>query len=104
MVGMSPEGGWRAPVVATSAVKQEGVDALFDEIERHRTHLEAGGELASRRRHRLMAEVEEMVSQSLRGMARMLMEESPELAYELQDRRIDPYAAAASMVERVRGA
>ena len=104
MIGMSPSGEWRAPVVATSAVKQEGVGALFDAIERHRTHLESAGELALRQRDRLVAEVEEMVSQSLRGMARAVMGEFPDLAAELQERRIDPYSAAASIVERVQGA
>jgi len=103
MVGMTSEEGWRVPVIATSAVRQEGVDSLFDDIERHRTYLQAGGELAARRRDRLMAEVEEMVSQSLRGMARSVMEGSPELAADLQERRIDPYAAAASIVDRVQG-
>lgn len=101
MIGMAAEGGWRAPVVATSAIKQEGVDALFDEVQRHRTHLEGSGELAVRRRERLIAEVEEMVSQALRGKARSVMEGSHELASDLQERRTDPYAAAASIIERV---
>ncbi|MEP7182304.1 MAG: methylmalonyl Co-A mutase-associated GTPase MeaB [Betaproteobacteria bacterium] len=40
---------WQVPVVATSAVRDEGVAPLLDAIDRHWTHLVASGEIVARR-------------------------------------------------------
>lgn len=103
MIGMAPGGAWVPPVVATSATKEEGTDAMWDAIQAHRAHLEDGGGLALKRETRLLAEVEEMVSQSLKGRAASLLEETPDMVSDLRARRTDPYAAAAAIVARVAG-
>jgi LAO/AO transport system kinase len=103
MLRMGPELEWVPPVIRTSTVNSEGVDELWDAIESHRKHLEAGGELERKRRARLLREVEEMVSVRLRDRAASMLERGAmeELADDLVARRIDPYRAADILVGEV---
>lgn len=103
MIGMGPGDAWTPPVVATSATKEEGIDAMWDAIQAHHLHLEEGGRLQLKRGARLLREVEEMVSQSLKGRAAQLLEATPGLVEDLHERRTDPYAAVAAIVARVAG-
>ncbi|MBX3028172.1 methylmalonyl Co-A mutase-associated GTPase MeaB [bacterium] len=41
---------WEPPVLQVSALEARGMDAVWDAIQRHRTALEASGELAAKRR------------------------------------------------------
>jgi LAO/AO transport system kinase len=45
-----PDGNWRVPIIATSAVNGDGVAALVDAIDAHHASLLASGDLLSRRR------------------------------------------------------
>src|SRR6185436_15364491 len=45
MLSLGEHGAWLPPVVKTVAARDEGVDRVIAEIERHREHLEASGEL-----------------------------------------------------------
>ena len=103
MLRMGQELEWVPPVIRTSTVNSEGMDELWDAIESHRKHLEAGGELERKRRARLLREVEEMVSVRLRDRAASMLERGAmeELADDLVARRIDPYRAAAILVGKV---
>ena len=42
--------GWEVPVIATSALKAEGIDELVDAVDRHRQALESSGEIAERKK------------------------------------------------------
>ncbi len=42
--------GWEVPVIATSALKAEGIDGLVDAVDRHRQALESSGEIAERKK------------------------------------------------------
>jgi LAO/AO transport system kinase len=53
-------------VLATVAVKAEGINALIDAIESHAAHLRESGELEQRRRARLERHTREVVDRSLR--------------------------------------
>jgi LAO/AO transport system kinase len=96
MLRMGPELEWVPPVLRTSTVNAEGIDEVWEAIESHRKHLEAGGELERKRRTRLLREVEEMVSVRLKDRAAWMLERGAmeELADDLVARRVDPYRAA----------
>jgi len=102
MLKMGAEAAWTPPVVQTSAATGEGVDELWDAIETHRKHLEATGEQDRRRRERLLAEVEEMVSQTMKEQVKEALERDTSLGDDLVDRRVDPYRAVGMLVEGVR--
>jgi LAO/AO transport system kinase len=103
MLKLGPELDWMPPVVRTSTQTHDGIDDLWEAIERHRKHLESTGELDRRRRRRILREVEDMVSVRLRQRAAELLERGvlDSLADDLAARRVDPYRATAILMERV---
>jgi LAO/AO transport system kinase len=103
MLRMGAELEWVPPVLRTSTVNGEGIDEVWEAIESHRKHLEAGGELERKRRARLLREVEEMVSVRLKDRAASMLEQGAmeELADDLVARRVDPYRAADILVGEV---
>jgi LAO/AO transport system kinase len=101
MLKMGAEMEWTPPVVQTSAATSEGVDQLWDAIEGHRKQLESTGRGQELRRARLLAEVEEMVSQSLKEQVKAELRRDSKLGDELLDRTTDPYRAVGMLVERV---
>ena len=78
-------------------------DELWDAIEGHRKHLEATGRGDELRRQRLMKEIEQMVSEELKQRVASLLQ-TDSVVDDLSQRRIDPYRAAAMLVDRVTGA
>lgn len=50
MSGVHPEGDWQVPVLATSALRGEGIDALADTIEQRHTQLGTTQQIEPRRR------------------------------------------------------
>ena len=57
---------WTPPVLRTSAVKGEGIEALVDALDRHFRDLEESGTLRARRRTRLRDRVVEVVEDKTR--------------------------------------
>ncbi|MFN2543779.1 MAG: methylmalonyl Co-A mutase-associated GTPase MeaB [Actinomycetota bacterium] len=104
MLKMGATADWTPPVVKTSAATGEGIDELWDAIERHRKHLESTGVGRERRRARLLAEVEQMVSVQVKERVKALAAADASLIDDLDERRVDPYRAVAMLVERVTGA
>jgi GTPase len=101
MLKMGAEMEWTPPVVQTSSATGEGVDELWDAIEGHRKHLESTGRGQELRQARLLVEVEEMVSQSLKEQVKAALHRDSKLGDELLDRTTDPYRAVGMLVERV---
>jgi LAO/AO transport system kinase len=103
MLKLGPDLEWTPPVVKTSTQAHQGIDDLWEAIERHRKHLESTGALERRRRGRILREVEDMVSVRLRHRAADLLERGAleSLADDLAARRVDPYRATAILVEQV---
>jgi len=102
-LGAGREDGWAPPVVETVAVEGRGIEALWAALERHRTHLEATGALAERRRCRIETEVLELVDRELRLGLRRLVGAGGEigsLLAEARDGRVDPHTAAAAILAR----
>jgi LAO/AO transport system kinase len=86
--------------VRTSAIKEEGIDDLWNAIAGHRLWLESGGGLATRRRDRLIAEVREMAAQTLAVRVADAVMADADLVLALEERRTDPYAASSAIVDK----
>jgi LAO/AO transport system kinase len=95
---------WKTPIVLTEAVEAAGIDELWDAIERHRAHLEEGGELAERRRRNLGREVFAVASARAKRHLELSVAEDPELKRLLdavERRELDPLTAVREIMERV---
>ena len=101
MLELSSLGDWEPPIVMTVATDQIGADELWRTVGEHRSYLEESGELQARRSLRVQAELTEIVSQSLEQRVITTMEspETAELREKLARGEIDPYAAAARLID-----
>ncbi|MGK2947816.1 MAG: methylmalonyl Co-A mutase-associated GTPase MeaB [Acidimicrobiales bacterium] len=85
-------GGWRPPVVATTASTGDGVDDLWEAIGAHRAHLERDGALEARRAARVSDELVHIVAALLHE--RSLASAGDQLAAAAADvarRHVDPW-------------
>jgi LAO/AO transport system kinase len=96
-------GAWRPPIVDTVAPSGEGVPAVWDEIERHRSHLESSGELETRRQRRTADELKEIVVGLLEQRAQAVAggRDFDEVLADVVARRTDPYTAAETIIGRL---
>jgi LAO/AO transport system kinase len=101
MIKMGAEQDWVPPVVQTSTQDGRGIDELWEAVEQHRKHQEATEAVQRKRRARLLSEVEAMAAQELRLRMRETLEADAGLAADLDERRVDPYRAAAILIERI---
>lgn len=102
MLRMGPHLEWTPPIVKTSTVTGEGVDDLWEAIQGHRKHQEGTGGLEEKRRKRILEEVRSMVAFQLRERtSELLSGQAQDLVEALDERRVDPYAAARSLVESI---
>lgn len=86
---------WKPPIVRTVAAKEEGVEELVAEIDRHREHGQASHAWDERRLARARAELEALALGVVRR--RFLTEgrrDLDELAAAVRDGQLDPFAAA----------
>ncbi len=101
MLQMS-DAAFKPEIIETVAVKNEGIDELWDAIGRHRTYQEENGSLTARRRRRINRELREIVAERLRqrlaGGSGALLEEMTD---EVTARRIDPYSAADKLIASI---
>lgn len=74
MLDLGHRGGWRAPIVLTTATEGEGIDDLWAEIERHTAHLHESGELIRRRCRRRRDEVADRIELELRDRAHQIIQ------------------------------
>ncbi len=100
MLDLGHRGGWRAPIVLTTATKGDGIDELWNEIERHTAHLRESGELVRRRCRRRRDEVANRIELGLRArVKRVVGSEAGEAALGRVDRReLSPAAAAEQLL------
>jgi LAO/AO transport system kinase len=95
---------WRPPIILTDALRGENVPELWERIEQHRAHLEAGGELEERRRRNLAEEVFAVASGRAKAHLERTVEGDPELRRlldEVQRRELDPLSAVREIMEKV---
>jgi len=102
MLDLNPSmGAWRPPVLLTTAVTGAGIDGLWTAVAEHRTHLEASGELARRRERRLLEEMRRVLVHLVERDVRASEggDRFEAVKAELLARRLDPYQAAARLLE-----
>jgi LAO/AO transport system kinase len=93
MLSIGEHGAWLPPIVKTVAARDEGIERVLAEIERHREHLAASGDIARRRLSHLRLRVETILKERVVAAAdRVLgLDREVERGYE---RRLDPYRVA----------
>lgn len=64
-----PTAGWEVPVLTTNALAGDGVPAVVEAIDAHRTWLESSGDLAVRRRARAASRIHDVVDREIRRVA-----------------------------------
>jgi LAO/AO transport system kinase len=103
MLDLSQPGGWRPPVLETVAINGEGVDLLWEEVERHHDYLESSGELARRHRERLEREFRAVLVARIEREVDVFCSDGRfcTLAEAVAQHRIDPYEAAEQLVQQV---
>ena len=99
---MAPKSEWDHPVVLTSAAKGEGTAELTAALDRQFEWLTSTGQLAERRRRRLLDRTREVVERAARrwlweetGAERVVVSRLDEVA----DGRVSPYEVAAEVVD-----
>ncbi|HEY7706447.1 MAG TPA: methylmalonyl Co-A mutase-associated GTPase MeaB, partial [Gaiellaceae bacterium] len=104
ILALDREREWKPPIVLTEAMRGENVARLWDELARHRSHLEDSGSLDSRRRDNLRGEVFELASSRAKDHLERSVLGDPELQRLLErvhDRELDPMTAVREVLEKV---
>jgi LAO/AO transport system kinase len=104
VLALTPEREWSPPIVLTEALREEGIDALWEAVESHRAHLAEGGRLEERRRRKLAAEVFSLASGRAKDHLARAVADDPELRRVLdavERREVDPLSAVREILDRV---
>jgi LAO/AO transport system kinase len=104
ILSLSEDTGWRPPIVLTEAVRGEGIEELWEQVQAHRTHLEENGLLQSRRADHLAGEVFAVASARAKNHLERAVADDPELRRllaEVQRRELDPLTAVREIMEKV---
>ena len=104
ILALDRERAWKPPIVLTEAIREEGLGALWDELEAHRAFLETDGVLEERRREHLAAEEFAVASARAKAHLERAVRDDPELARVLEAverRELDPLSAVSEILEKV---
>jgi GTPase len=104
ILSLSEDTGWRPPIVLTEAVRGEGIEELWEQIQAHRAHLEENGLLEDRRADHLAGEVFAVASARAKKHLERAVADDPELRRllaEVQRRELDPLTAVREIMEKV---
>jgi LAO/AO transport system kinase len=104
ILALDTEEGWQPPIVLTEAVKGEGIDDLWTQIEEHRRYLEENDLLAERRAKNLAGEVFAVASARAKSHLEQAVADDAELRRlldEVQRRELDPLSAVREILEKV---
>lgn len=100
------DAGWRPPVLLTSGLEGSGLDALWQSLEDHRTHLEQSGTLAERRRRQQRQWMWSLVEEELLTSFRRHPEvraRLAELEAQVEKGELPPTLAASRLLAAFRG-
>jgi LAO/AO transport system kinase len=92
---------WEVPVLAAQAANDVGVDAMLEQIRRHRAALEQAGALEKRRQARRRAELEALLVEEFTAQVTERVRTDPALSRTLEAvsaGRLDPYSAVAQIL------
>jgi LAO/AO transport system kinase len=95
------EDDWHPPIVATVAVRNEGIQELVSRLNQHWSWLNDTGELKKRRLARVREELAALAFAALRG--RLAGGRLDELAGRVADGTLDPFQAADELLARQAG-
>jgi LAO/AO transport system kinase len=100
-LGGPPRDGWEPPIVRAVAIRDEGVAQIAATVERHRAHLRESGQQAARDHDRAGREFQLIVQEAAleRLRARYAGSAWDALVDRIAAREIDPYTAAAELLE-----
>jgi LAO/AO transport system kinase len=102
MLRQGPRLEWTPPVVRTSTLAGEGIDEVWEAVQRHRSYGESSGSTAEKRRRRVLDEVQGMVAARLRGrVGELLSRDERDLADRVAERTIDPYGATQVLLDQI---
>jgi LAO/AO transport system kinase len=104
ILSLHEEREWEPPIVLTEAVREEGIEELWGEIEGHRRHLEQAGLLADRRARNLAGEVFAVASARAKEHLEQAVADDAELRRLLDEvtrRELDPLTAVREILEKV---
>jgi LAO/AO transport system kinase len=107
VLSLAPDAERRPAVVLTEALREEGVETLWNELVERRDSLHAVGELEERRRRNLLGEVVSAATARVRASIEEIIVEDPqigELVAAVQRREVDPLTAVDRIVSTVIGA
>ena len=102
-IGLGPKPAWRPPIVLAAAVKEEGIEQVWDAVSAHRAYLMESGTLATRRQQRLKQEVVALVADRAREEARRVLDGDTALGRRLrenQNGKLNPYALAEDILDQ----
>jgi LAO/AO transport system kinase len=92
---------WRVPIVKTEAAHNKGIEDLVEQLDAHRAHILAAGQLAERRARNLRNEVLAIATARMRRRLEDDISEDAsfqELLEEVVQRRLDPASAATELL------
>lgn len=108
MLDLGAEKTWRPPILLTQALRTRaangtGVEQVWEAVAAHRAHLESSGEIRTRRLHRAAEEIREIALGRMRAAIGTVGESErlAALAEEVLAHRLDPYAAADTLLDEV---
>jgi LAO/AO transport system kinase len=93
MLSIGEHGDWLPPIVKTVAARDEGVDKLLTELERHRDYMRTSGEIERRRRSHLRLRVETILKERVVAAADRVLGVDREVERG-HERKVDPYQVA----------
>jgi LAO/AO transport system kinase len=96
MLSLGEHGAWLPPVLKAVAARDEGIDRVLAEVERHREHLEAVGELEHRRLAHLRLRVETILKERVVAAADRVLGLEREVERGFAE-RVDPYEVAGRL-------
>ena len=105
LLSLAPAGSRRPPIIKTTAVKGEGMEALAEAIDAHRQELESSGQLEEQRaidaRHQVLGIARAILLERIRVSTSD--DELDALVRRVAARDLDPHSAAEALVASVGG-
>jgi LAO/AO transport system kinase len=100
-LGQTRPDGWEPPILPAVALRDEGSAEVAAAIERHMAYLRASADFAARQRQRAAHEFQLIVQEAAleRARARVPADAWEALVDRIARREIDPYTAAAELLE-----
>src|SRR5437899_1117874 len=92
---------WKPPIIATSAVRQEGIEELWSATEAHRKYLTSTGKAEQLAADRLKEETAEVAAELARDRVRQALADDPALTERLLQAGT-PYGTAEEILDRKR--